>query len=66
MQKLISISLSAMLLLANVGCSSTPIVSRVERPAPPAWLMAPAPDLLSPLNGIITPSEQESKPLQNN
>ncbi|MCH2683095.1 Rz1 family lipoprotein [Leclercia adecarboxylata] len=54
------------MLLANVGCSSTPIVSRVERPAPPAWLMAPAPDLLSPLNGIITPSEQESKPLQNN
>ncbi|EOE7266737.1 hypothetical protein ACKTLC_000569 [Cronobacter sakazakii] len=24
--------------------------------------MAPAPDLLTPLNGIISPSESESKP----
>ncbi|WP_442960286.1 Rz1 family lipoprotein, partial [Pseudoalteromonas sp. NZS37] len=26
-------------------------------PAPPAWLMQAAPDLLTPLNGIISVSE---------
>ncbi|NEH20733.1 hypothetical protein GQQ13_20075 (plasmid) [Pantoea agglomerans] len=28
---------------------------------PPAWMMQPVPDLLTPLNGIISPSESESK-----
>ncbi len=28
----------------------------------PAWAMLPASDLLTPLNGIISPSESESKP----
>lgn len=27
----------------------------------PAWMMQPAPDLLTPLSGIISPSESESK-----
>ncbi|MEB7925462.1 Rz1 family lipoprotein [Atlantibacter hermannii] len=60
------ISLSVMLLLGVSGCKSPPDVPRTERPAPPAWMMAPAPDLLTPLNGIISPSESESRPSQNN
>ncbi|HFD3038770.1 MAG: Rz1 family lipoprotein [Klebsiella pneumoniae] len=56
----------AMSLLAVSGCSSTPDVPRTERPAPPAWMMQPAPDLLTPLNGIISSSESESKPSPNN
>uniref|UniRef100_UPI0035E40E16 Rz1 family lipoprotein n=1 Tax=Atlantibacter hermannii TaxID=565 RepID=UPI0035E40E16 len=55
-------SLSVMLLLGVSGCKSPPDVPRTERPAPPAWMMAPAPDLLTPLNGIISPSDSESKP----
>ncbi|MFO3907500.1 lysis system o-spanin lipoprotein Rz1 [Enterobacter hormaechei] len=55
-----------MLLMASVGCSSTPSAPRTERPAPPAWMMAAAPDLLTPLNGIISPSESESKPSPSN
>ncbi|HCN0664726.1 TPA: hypothetical protein N6K69_004927, partial [Escherichia coli] len=30
-------------------------------PPPPAWMMAPAPDLLTPLNGIISPLESGLK-----
>ncbi|UYH03501.1 Rz1 family lipoprotein [Klebsiella oxytoca] len=60
MLKPLSISLSMMLLLASVGCSSTQNVPRTERPAPAAWAMLPAPDLLTPLNGIISPLESES------
>nr|WP_320157394.1 Rz1 family lipoprotein [Klebsiella oxytoca] len=55
-----------MLLLASVGCNSTPDAPRTERPVPPAWMMLPAPDLLTPLNGIISPSESESKLSLNN
>uniref|UniRef100_UPI00396A640D Rz1 family lipoprotein n=1 Tax=Raoultella ornithinolytica TaxID=54291 RepID=UPI00396A640D len=62
MLKPLSISLSMMLLLASVGCSSTPPAQRTERPAPAAWAMLPAPDLQTPLNGIISPSESESSP----
>ncbi|MEG2041057.1 MAG: Rz1 family lipoprotein [Hafnia sp.] len=51
-----------MLLLASAGCSSTPDVPRTERPAPAAWAMLPAPDLLTPLYEIISPSESESAP----
>nr|WP_312449770.1 Rz1 family lipoprotein [Mixta calida] len=53
------------LLLASAGCSSTPDAPRTERPAPPAWMMQPAPDLLTPLNGIISLSEVESNSLKN-
>ncbi|WP_414067240.1 Rz1 family lipoprotein [Rahnella inusitata] len=56
-----------MLLLAVSGCNSTqPARTPTNRPAPPAWMMAPAPDLLTPLNGIISPSEVESKPSTSN
>ncbi len=34
----------------------------IKPPPPPAWMMAPAPDLLTPLNGIISFSESASKP----
>ncbi|MDN4569112.1 Rz1 family lipoprotein [Enterobacter hormaechei] len=51
---------SVALALVSVGCTSTPDVPRTDRPAPAAWAMLPAPDLLSPLNGIISPSESES------
>nr|WP_269212149.1 Rz1 family lipoprotein [Lelliottia nimipressuralis] len=49
----------AMLLLAVSGCNSTQTAPRTERPAPPAWMMQSIPDLLTPLNGIISPSESE-------
>ncbi|ELA5085440.1 Rz1 family lipoprotein, partial [Shigella sonnei] len=29
----------------------------VKPPPPPAWIMQPAPDWQTPLNGIISPSE---------
>lgn len=47
-------------LIMVAGCSSQANVPRMERPAPAAWAMLPAPDLLTPLNGIISPSESES------
>ncbi|WP_419717621.1 Rz1 family lipoprotein [Erwinia aphidicola] len=53
---------SSVFALASVGCASTPPVKSNPPPAPPAWMMQPAPDLLTPLNGIISPSESESKP----
>ncbi|EEU9600434.1 hypothetical protein FJ880_004962, partial [Escherichia albertii] len=34
----------------------------VKPPPPPAWMMQPAPDLLTPLNGIISSSESELQP----
>ncbi|ELE9728677.1 Rz1 family lipoprotein [Enterobacter kobei] len=58
--------LSVMLPMALSGCSSTPVAppcQRVNPPEPPAWMMEPAPDLLQPLNGIITSSESASKRL---
>ncbi|MCO7361032.1 Rz1 family lipoprotein [Enterobacter mori] len=57
---------SVALALVGVGCTSTPDVQRTERPAPPAWMMQPAPDLLTPLSGIISPSERESSQSPNN
>ncbi|AXZ44170.1 TPA: Rz1 family lipoprotein [Escherichia coli] len=49
--------------LVVVGCASEQSVQPcVKPPAPPAWMMQPAPDLLTPLNGIISPSESESQP----
>ncbi|WP_346010631.1 Rz1 family lipoprotein [Enterobacter sp. RHBSTW-00901] len=51
-----------MSILALNGCASQlPVQACVKPPAPPAWMMQPAPDLLTPLNGIISPSESESK-----
>ncbi|MCB4737825.1 Rz1 family lipoprotein [Salmonella enterica subsp. enterica serovar Mississippi] len=48
--------------LAAVACSSTPPVPQcrqVNPPTPPAWIMQPAPDWQTPLNGIISPSKSE-------
>ncbi|MFW2576506.1 Rz1 family lipoprotein [Serratia nevei] len=50
---------SVMLPLALASCASPP---HANPPSPPAWMMLPAPDLLTPLNGIISVSESESKP----
>nr|WP_072011880.1 Rz1 family lipoprotein [Trabulsiella guamensis] len=62
MQRPLLISLSVMLLLASVGCSSTPPVRPCTKPpAPASWAMQPVPDLMTPLNGIISLSESESK-----
>ncbi|MDU7812100.1 MAG: lysis system o-spanin lipoprotein Rz1 [Atlantibacter hermannii] len=66
MLRRLSISCMMTLLLASAGCSLTPPVRSNPPPAPPAWMMQPAPDLLTPLNGIISPSESESKPSQSN
>ncbi|ELT6837965.1 Rz1 family lipoprotein [Escherichia coli] len=41
-----------MLPLVVSACGSTP-----PAPAPPAWIMQPAPDWQTPLNGIISSSE---------
>ncbi|EIR2337451.1 Rz1 family lipoprotein [Escherichia coli] len=47
-----------MLPLVVVGCTSKQSVSQcVKPPPPPAWIMQPAPDWQTPLNGIISPSE---------
>ena len=56
-----------LLLLGVSACSSVPSAPAEcpPRPAPPAWMMQPAPDLLTPLNGIISVSESESKPQQD-
>ncbi len=40
----------------NAICPAVP----TGRP-PPAWMMQPMPDLLTPLNEIISPSDDESK-----
>ncbi|HFT7877720.1 Rz1 family lipoprotein [Enterobacter roggenkampii] len=60
MHRPLLISLNAMLLLVSVGCNSTPPAPMTDRPTPAAWAMEPAPDLQTPLNGIISPSESES------
>nr|WP_140430472.1 Rz1 family lipoprotein [Escherichia coli] len=47
-----------MLPLVVGGCTSKQSVSQcVKPPPPPAWIMQPAPDWQTPLNGIISPSE---------
>lgn len=55
-----------MFVLASVGCASPPPVPRPPAQAlkpspPPAWMMAPAPDLMLELNSIISISEPVSK-----
>ena len=52
--------------VASVGCASKPAVLPVATacpmpPQPPAWMMLPPPDLMTPLNGIIGLSESESE-----
>ncbi|EFS9964936.1 hypothetical protein H2Z80_004873 [Escherichia coli] len=48
-----------MLPLVVSACGSTPTVPVpcVKPPAPPAWIMQPAPNWQTPLHGIISPSE---------
>ncbi|EPD8182395.1 Rz1 family lipoprotein [Escherichia coli] len=45
--------------LVTVACGSTPPVQVpcVKPPAPPAWIMQPAPNWQTPLHGIISSSE---------
>ncbi|EMV3394312.1 Rz1 family lipoprotein [Escherichia coli] len=63
MRKLKMMLCVMMLPLVVVGCTSKQSVSQcVKPPPPPAWMMLPAPDLLTPLNGIISFSESASKP----
>nr|WP_143192618.1 Rz1 family lipoprotein [Escherichia sp. 20412-1] len=51
--------------LVAAACGSTlPVCPPQTRPqtrppAPPAWVMQPAPDWQTPLNGIISPSESD-------
>ncbi|EDJ1487030.1 hypothetical protein GE818_12100 [Salmonella enterica] len=62
MRKLKMMLLSVMLPLVAVACTSTPPVPQcrqVNPPPPPAWIMQPAPDWQTPLNGIISPSKNE-------
>ena len=52
-----------MLPLVVVGCTSKQSVSQcVKPPPPPAWIMQPPPDWQTPLNGIISPSEEADHP----
>ncbi|TJH20261.1 hypothetical protein C9160_16230 [Escherichia coli] len=48
-----------MLPLVVSACGLKPPVQApcVKPPAPPAWIMQPAPDWQTPLNGIISSSE---------
>ncbi|MDS1619840.1 Rz1 family lipoprotein [Escherichia coli] len=53
---------SIVLMLTVSGCSSTPSAPTClpdDTPPPSDWMMRPAPDLLTPLNGIISPSDGE-------
>ncbi|PIJ48840.1 hypothetical protein BV501_16320 [Erwinia sp. OAMSP11] len=62
MPRLLSISLSVVLSLVTSGCASTPVANPCPvSPPPAAWMMQAAPDLMTPLNGIISLSERESK-----
>ncbi len=44
-------------LRADVAAGRKRLVPCVKPPAPPAWIMQPAPDWQTPLNGIISSSE---------
>jgi len=63
MPKLSLMLFSSALVLASAGCASTQPAQKVI-PPPPAWMMQSAPDLLTPLNGIISSSDSESKPAE--
>lgn len=67
MRRLRLIAFLMMSLLAVAGCASRQSVPECPPPpAPPAWTMQEAPDLLTPLNGIIGVSESESEPSPSN
>uniref|UniRef100_UPI00374E06A2 Rz1 family lipoprotein n=1 Tax=Escherichia albertii TaxID=208962 RepID=UPI00374E06A2 len=54
-----------MLPLVVVGCTSKQSVSQcVKPPPPPAWIMQPPPDWQTPLNGIISSSEERLMTMQ--
>nr|WP_149016057.1 Rz1 family lipoprotein [Escherichia coli] len=59
MRKLKMMLCTLTLPLVVSACVSTPPVQVpcVKSPPPPAWIMQPAPDWQTPLNGIISPSE---------
>ncbi|HEB1566754.1 TPA: Rz1 family lipoprotein [Escherichia albertii] len=58
MRKLKMMFCVMMLPLVVVGCTSKHSVSQcVKPPPPPAWIMQPPPDWQTPLNGIISSSE---------
>ena len=60
MHRLKLIGLLMISLLAVSGCASTQCVKTAQQP-PPANLMQPPPDLMTPLNGIISVSGSESE-----
>ena len=67
MHKIRLLLYSVLLPLAVSSCSSTRIVpprQQISLPAQPVWMMQPAPDLLTPLNEIISISESGSKQQQ--
>ena len=49
-------------LRVNATCTSAAGTDVPPAASPPAWLMQPAPDLPTPLNGIISPYEPGLKP----
>ena len=56
-----------MLPLVVVSCTSKQSVSQcVVTPPPPAWIMQPPPDWQTPLNGIISPSEEADHCVKEN
>ncbi|HAV8293926.1 TPA: hypothetical protein JLC23_000847 [Escherichia coli] len=59
MRKLKMTLCALMLPLVVSACRSMPPACppQTKSPAPPAWIMQPAPDWQTPLNGIISPSE---------
>ncbi|MCZ8642094.1 prophage lysis lipoprotein RzoD [Escherichia albertii] len=60
MRKLKMMFCVMMLPLVVVGCTSKQSVSQcVKPPPPPAWIMQPPPDWQTPLNGIISSSEND-------
>ncbi|WP_435889972.1 lysis system o-spanin lipoprotein Rz1 [Escherichia coli] len=55
-----------MLPLVVSACGSMPVAPQpcVKPPDPPAWIMQPAPDWQTPLNGIISPSRERLMTMQ--
>ncbi|MEQ1967378.1 Rz1 family lipoprotein [Xenorhabdus nematophila] len=64
MQTLKSTGCTLLLLFILSGCTSRPNVPCLKPLPPPAWMMQPPPDLLTPLSEIIGYSEN-ALPRQN-
>nr|WP_046336985.1 Rz1 family lipoprotein [Xenorhabdus bovienii] len=62
MQTLKLIGFMLLLLLILSGCTSKPPVPCLKPLPPPAWMMQPPPDLLTPLSEIIGYSENTLPP----